>query len=81
MDLPEEMVNKIDVTKQDLPKVMKEYNKRNDEDNNVSDSDYSAPFADCYMRNIYIPDKYIYMLALPNNRVLSLGFNFKGQED
>ena len=72
-DLSEEIVNKIDAINKSLPEVIQQHNNRNDSDESESDQSY-MPFADWGMNNTGVPEIQS-MLALPNNRVLSLAFN------
>ena len=83
VDSPEEIVNKIDAVSKAIPEVIKHHNEQNTGDDDVddnaeSDSDFSAPFGDCNMSNVQKNEIKTFMLALPNNRVLSLGFSYQG---
>ena len=85
VDSPEEIVNKIDAVSKAIPEVLKHHNKQNTGDDNVddvakSDSDFSASFGDCNMSNVHKNEIKTFMLALPNNRVLSLGFHYQGHQ-
>ena len=84
VDSPLEIVNKIDAVDKATPEVVKHHNLQinGDDDNDDdadSDSDYSAPFGDCIMSNVHDKEIKTFMRALPNNIVLSLGFNYQGQ--
>ena len=84
VDSPLEIVNKIHAVDKATPEVVKHHNLHinGDDDNDDdadSDSDYSAPFGDCIMSNVHDKEIKTFMRALPNNIVLSLGFNYQGQ--
>jgi len=80
LDSPVEIGNKIDAGIKAIYEVLEHHNKQNNGDeDSESDSDYSALFGNCGISTVHQPEIKTFMLALPNNRVLSLSFNYQGR--